>query len=100
MAGLAQVEYHSSGVAHSVRALSAYIRDHAWAANVGDSGGDGLEKPLLPTSISDDAHHARRSILSHVSQIQVLLEQPADFLQRLARQVSHDASRIPNPCRV
>ncbi|KAI1405399.1 hypothetical protein F4819DRAFT_423921 [Hypoxylon fuscum] len=86
MAGLAQVEYHSSGVAHSVRALSAYIRDHAWAANVGDSGGDGLEKPLLPTSISDDAHHARRSILSHVSQIQVLLEQPADFLQRLARQ--------------
>ncbi|KAI1758538.1 hypothetical protein GGR53DRAFT_529466 [Hypoxylon sp. FL1150] len=86
MAGLAQIEYHSSGVAHSVRSLSAYIRDNTWETNSGDSSGDGLDKPLLPASVSDDAHHARRSILSHVSQIQTLLEQPADFLQRLTRQ--------------
>ncbi|KAF3058613.1 hypothetical protein GL218_05399 [Daldinia childiae] len=86
MAGLAQVEYHGNGIAHSLRNLSTYVCDQAWDANDGDSGGDGVEKPLLPAGVSDDAHHARRSILSHVSQIQILLEQPADFLQRLARQ--------------
>ncbi|OTA99696.1 hypothetical protein M426DRAFT_268896 [Hypoxylon sp. CI-4A] len=86
MAGLAQVEYHGSGVAHSVRTLSAYIRDHVSESDAGESGGDGFEKSLLPASISDDAHHARRSVLSHVSQIQILLEQPAEFLQRLTRQ--------------
>jgi hypothetical protein len=86
---LAQIEGLSSQVAVNVQALVAYSRSSPWEPSSFAQGWDGVGQPGHPPTLHapDEASHARRSILTNLGQLQVLLEQPADFLQRLARQV-------------
>ncbi|RYP10915.1 hypothetical protein DL764_000351 [Monosporascus ibericus] len=86
MANLAQIEDHSSKVAANVRTLAAYGRRDPRETITDEPAEAGPDKPLLLADVPEEAHHARRSILAHLSHLQALLEQPADFLQRLARQ--------------
>lgn len=41
----------------------------------------------VPAEAPKEEHVARRSILASVTQVQILLDGPVDFLQRLATQV-------------
>lgn len=90
-----QLEDEFNMLAAAGRALIAHCRRMPQDATTGGS----LripKRPITPVGGAlDDVHESRRSILSHLSRIQALLEEPADFLQQLANQV-----RIPLPLKI
>jgi hypothetical protein len=49
-------------------------------------------KPFLSAKAPSEVHLARWAILSSVTKLQVLLSEPADFLQQLATQVCSSSS--------
>jgi len=51
------------------------------------SSGNGTSSPIYPNA-SENARQAQRTIMDNASKIQIMLSQPADFLQRLVFNVS------------
>ncbi|KAI1734857.1 hypothetical protein F4680DRAFT_453588 [Xylaria scruposa] len=83
---IAQIEGHGSQVAINIQALATYARDSPWGTSpVRESGWNSVDRDPA-VQVPGEVHQARRSILAHMGQLQILLEEPADFLQRLARQ--------------
>jgi hypothetical protein len=90
MQRLSQVEIHGNQVAAHSQAFVAYSRGSSRElGSVLEGGWDGVchSGQNVPLNGPEEANQARRSTLAHLSQLQTILEQPADFLQRLTRQV-------------
>jgi hypothetical protein len=48
-----------------------------------------VPQSVVPTDAPSEAHQARRSIIANAANLQTLLSEPADFIQRLAIQVGN-----------
>lgn len=82
-ASLSSLETYTTDLATAAKTLSDYSRD-AGAASVSRS----MEAP-------DEVQAARRSILTIIARLQILLAEPAEFIQRLASQVCLPPHRNP-----
>lgn len=83
---LDQLEDEINVLAAAGRALIAHCRNVPQDVATGGSLRFPKKSRIPPDRAFDDARESRRSILSQVSRIQVLLQEPADFLQQLAKQ--------------
>ena len=84
MNSLAQLEAYTSELAAAVKSLANCCRNVEAPV---DFAARNTPQPLLPTESPSEAHRARRSIMANLVKLQTLLDEPADFLQRLAGQV-------------
>jgi len=90
MQRLSQVELHGNQVAAHSQAFVAYSRRSSReVGSLLEAGWDSVGHSGQNSSLNghEETNHARTSTLAHLSQLQTILERPADFLQRLARQV-------------
>ena len=92
MAGWAQLE----ACRHELNAAINVLARHGRNAEANSDFKVGNETQLsLPSDAPVEAHQARRSILTKLSELQTLLAETVHFLQELARQVGVTASRSP-----
>lgn len=97
MSGLAQLEAYASDLSAAVKNLANYCRN---VENPGGFTAENVLQPLVLPEAPTEVHQARRSILANVAKLQLLLDEPADFLQQLAKQVfisSLSLSRMAMP---
>lgn len=74
-----------------IRNLSKYRQD----AEISSQGGvENTPQPLVPPGAQIEAHQARRAVMANIAKLQILLDEPADFLHKLAKQVSHSFSYL------
>lgn len=79
MNSLTQLETHTKELVTAVKNLANYYRN----AEVHYS----TPQLRVPSEAPSEIHRAKRTILASVTKLQMLLDEPADFLQRLAGQV-------------
>ena len=84
MTSSAQLEACASELSTAVKILADYCRNAE--APVEFAAGN-APQPLVPPDAPSETHKARRSIMANVAKLQILLSEPADFLQQLAVQV-------------
>lgn len=84
----AQLEAYGNELTAAVNAL---VRLRANAS--GDSPAS-LPQPLISADAPNQAHHARRSIKANIAKLQVLIDEPIDFLQQLVAQVRGTTSFV------
>lgn len=84
MLGLAQLEAHTTKLVALVKTLTDYC-EHVEAP--ADFTVGKVPQPLLPPQAPSEAQRARLSIVAIVTQLQTLLNEPAEFLQQIGRQV-------------
>jgi hypothetical protein len=85
----AQLEAYSNEL---IAAVNALVRHRANAS--GDCP-TGMPQPLISADAPNQAHHARRSIKANIAKLQVLIDEPVDFLQQLVAQVRGTTSSPP-----
>ena len=84
MTSLAKLEAYTSELAAAVKNLAKYCQnvDAPFDFRV-----EKLPQSLTGPEASTEAYQARRSIIANIAKLQILLIEPADFLQQLAVQV-------------
>ena len=81
---LAQLEACARDLAAAAKLLSQYRPpEHG----TGESARVTASLPLVPPNASDEARRARRTIRAIQLKLQMLTQEPVDFLQQLAAQV-------------
>lgn len=87
MSTLNYLEIYNNDITKALTVLTEHF------STVDASSESGLSLPIPSLAVSDDApaevHRARRQVLTTIARLQFLLSEPADFVQRLATQVSH-----------
>jgi hypothetical protein len=83
MAGYTELEACAKELAAAARSLAADWRRGDLPAQFASGN------PILPPNAPDHVRRAQRSIIANASKMQVMLGQPADFLERLALHVRH-----------
>ncbi|KAI1810488.1 hypothetical protein GGS20DRAFT_579836 [Poronia punctata] len=86
---LSQIELHSNQVVVDAQSFVSCLRNYPHEpASAVDGGWDSIGQtgPNPYLTGPEGASQARRSTLTNLGQLQTLLEQPTDFLQRLTRQ--------------
>lgn len=99
MASLNQLETEINELLTAAKALV----DHCRAAGGGlfaPASPSSTPRPAVPPEAPDDAHRARRNVLAIVTRLQMLLAEPADFIQHLACQVRHLSYFIPRSAKL
>lgn len=82
---LSQLETYANDLAAAVKTLTDHLRP---------AGADSTSHLAVP----NDAHRARRNVLARLQMLQILLAEPADFIQHLASQVRHLSRFDTEPC--
>lgn len=86
MDGITELETCADELAAAARSLA----NHCRSADIQPSPSPSPSPTTqlnVPNEAPGGAHRARRAVLTSAARLQVLLSEPADFLQRLASQV-------------
>jgi hypothetical protein len=79
-----------TAAAKSLGAETLSTNHSTWglSCSSGQSSSNAAPSSLIPPNASENVRQAQRTIMANASKIQMMLSQPADFLQRLVLNVS------------
>lgn len=78
---VSQLEAYASELIRSVQSLASYCR------NTKSHPLSSTPRSLVPPEAPQNVHRTRRTVLASITNIQIILADPVDFLQHLASQV-------------
>lgn len=86
---LSQLEKYANDLAAAVKTLTDHLRP---------AGAGSTSHLAVPSDVPGEVHRARRNVLANAARLQILLAEPADFIQHLASQVRHLSRFDTEPC--
>ena len=84
MTGCVQIEAYTRELNAAVETLASHCQN---VDAISEGEIEITPQPLVAPEAPIEAHRARRSILASIAKLKILLAEPTDILQELARQV-------------